>query len=714
MSIFDIYIADYYSFLEYLAAITAVIILISSIDDLFIDCWYWCRRIYRYWTIKKRPTYHPLRAEDLLSRTEQPLAIMVPAWLEYDVIAQMVENMVSVLNYQQYVIFIGTYVNDEATIKEVERMQRRYRQLKRVEVPHPGPTCKADCLNWIIQAIHLHEKQHNMAFAGVILHDSEDVLHPLELKFFNYLLPRKDMIQLPVMSLERNWFELIAGTYMDEFAEWHAKDLVVRESVSGMVPSAGVGTCFSRRAITALCEQTQNQPFNTETLTEDYDIGARLSAMGMNSIFANFNVQFKVSRPTRFGLGPVKEFLLNIPLCVREYFPNTLRTAYRQKARWVLGIGLQSWEQLGWRGSLITKYLLFRDRKGIVTAFVSIFSYVLLFQFVILYLLSVTHVSELRFPPLFREGTWLFTISVLITIALGLRVVQRVYFVTKLYGWEHGIMSVPRMIIGNVINFFAVSRAWKMFLAYLLWGKKMAWDKTMHDFPTTELLGKKRARLGELLQSWQAVDANQLSAALSDKSNHDMPLGQILIAKGWLDEETLAEAIAFQSDLPRAHMSPEQILQAQSFLSLDACIRWRVIPFDKKDDNILCIATANELSPEMLVQLQVITGCSIEQYIARENEIRTGLRILRHMSHHETAETKSPLLGDLLIEMGLIQRQQFQQAIETYSPNRDGLIGSYLVNLGIVSADNISKALAEQKKRTTNLPLSPTSLQPSL
>ena len=39
---------------------------------------------------------------------------------------------------------------------------------------------------------------------------------------------------------------------MDEFAEWHAKDLVVRESVSGSVPSAGVGTCFSRRALLAL------------------------------------------------------------------------------------------------------------------------------------------------------------------------------------------------------------------------------------------------------------------------------------------------------------------------------------------------------------------------------------------------------------------------------------------------------------------------------
>ena len=67
----------------------------------------------------------------------------------------------------------------------------------------------------------------------MILHDSEDVLHPMELRFYNHLLPRKDMIQLPVTSLDREWYELVAGVYMDEFAEWHAKDLVVRESVSG-------------------------------------------------------------------------------------------------------------------------------------------------------------------------------------------------------------------------------------------------------------------------------------------------------------------------------------------------------------------------------------------------------------------------------------------------------------------------------------------------
>ena len=134
------WLAHYYSFLEISTVIVAILILISSLDDLFIDLWYWSHRVFRKLTAKRK--YRPLTAQQLIARDEQPLAIMVPAWLEYDVIAPMIENMVSTLDYQNYVVFVGTYINDQRTIDEVERMRRRYKQLRRVEVPHAGPTCK--------------------------------------------------------------------------------------------------------------------------------------------------------------------------------------------------------------------------------------------------------------------------------------------------------------------------------------------------------------------------------------------------------------------------------------------------------------------------------------------------------------------------------------------------------------------------------------------
>ena len=245
-------VAFYYAAVEWIAAVVAVLIMISSLDDLFIDAYYWVREIVRGLTIKRAPNYKPLTAEGLREAPEKPIAIMVPAWMEANVIAVMLDTMVGTLEYRNYQIFVGTYPNDEATITEVERMKRRFKQLQRVEVPHPGPTCKADCLNWVVQAIFLYEQKHDVEFAGVVLHDCEDVIHPLELHLFNYLVHRKELVQIPVMSLERDWYELVAGTYMDEFAEWHTKDLVVRESLSRMVPSAGVGTCFSRHALEVL------------------------------------------------------------------------------------------------------------------------------------------------------------------------------------------------------------------------------------------------------------------------------------------------------------------------------------------------------------------------------------------------------------------------------------------------------------------------------
>jgi hypothetical protein len=45
------------------------------------------------------------------------------------------QNMARVLDDRNDVVSVGTYVNDALTIDEVQR----------VEVPHPGPTCKADC-----------------------------------------------------------------------------------------------------------------------------------------------------------------------------------------------------------------------------------------------------------------------------------------------------------------------------------------------------------------------------------------------------------------------------------------------------------------------------------------------------------------------------------------------------------------------------------------
>ncbi|MFM0207024.1 glycosyl transferase family protein [Paraburkholderia sediminicola] len=709
----DYFGGRYYHGMQSVTAVVAVIILISSLDDLFIDAWYWVRRVIRHFRIK--PRYRPLTADQLYTREQQPLAIMVPAWKEDDVIASMVSDLVRVLDYQNYAVFVGTYRNDTATIAEVERMRRRYRQLHRVEVPHDGPTCKADCLNWIIQAIFRDEHESGVEYAGVIMHDSEDVLHPLELRFFNYLLPRKDMIQLPVASLERDWYELVAGTYMDEFAEWHAKDLVVRESLSGSVPSAGVGTCFSRRAILGLCADTHNQPFNTETLTEDYDVGERLGRMNMQSIFARFPVQFATHRKSWFGFGPERDVTVTMPLCVREFFPNTFRTAYRQRARWTLGIGLQGWQQTGWNGSLANRYLLARDRKGIITAFVGIIAYALLVQFLLFTYAGLFGIMPHLIASPFSDSRFLAIVLWANGIAFLLRIVQRVYFVTRLYGWEHGVLSVPRMVIGNFVNFMAVARAWKMFLGHLVTGKRLVWDKTMHDFPSSDGFDDRSMRLGELLVSWQAVGQEKIDRALADDYAKEAPLGRVLMSHGWLDEETLAEAISFQADLPRGRLDAALLKAHAAQLPLELIVRNRVLPQGVDAAGHAVLLAAGPLANDARATVQAALDTPLVLRIVREGEIADGLRLVQGLpvvcepaadsaappggtDAAQPLTSTVPLLGDLLIEQGYVHRAAFNTALQRYSPAEHGRIGDYMVEQGVITHDALARALQEQQR----------------
>lgn len=554
-------IADYFRFLEMVAVGVGIVILISSIDDTIIDVYYWTRRLQRRVVGKK---YRKLTEADLHSKAEQPIAIMIPAWHESDVIALMLEAMISTLDYRNYRIYIGTYCNDPQTIAEVERMRRRYPILSRVEVPNPGPTCKADCLNWILRAIKEDQERTKEIFAGLVLHDCEDVLHPLELKYFNYLLPKIDFIQLPVTSLERHLDELVAGTYMDEFAESHSKDMVVREFLSGMVPSAGVGTCFSYKAISALAEDGDGEVFNTGTLTEDYDIGARLARKGMKQIFAKFPVSYTRDKHFSLGRRPSKQ-VIHDSMSVSEYFPNTFRTAYRQKSRWVLGIALQGWKQVGWKGSWADKYFLYRDRKGLVTSFVAIIAYFLVLNFIAFQVADAMGWWNVYYPTLFATGSWPVELIKLNLFFLIIRVAHRVYFVQRLYGSVHGLLSFPRMIVGNFVNAMAAARAWRLYINHFVFGTKLVWDKTMHDFPEIQISHSERLRLGDILLSWRAIGETELQEALqAQKASKGKPLGQILLEREAVSAVTLNEALTYQETITQQQGDDQNIALSEA------------------------------------------------------------------------------------------------------------------------------------------------------
>jgi adsorption protein B len=62
---------------------------------------------------------------------------------------------------------------------------------------------------------------------------------------------------------------------------------------------------------------------------------------------------------------------------------------------------------------------------------------------------------------------------------LAWRILMRAAFTTAAYGLTEGLLSVPRLVVGNVIAMLAAARAVSLHLG----GGAKRWDKTRHIFP---------------------------------------------------------------------------------------------------------------------------------------------------------------------------------------------------------------------------------------
>jgi len=605
----------YYGILHIAFILCLYLIFIWGIEDVLVDIFYWARVIYRRLFVYTK--YPRLTVEDLYRKEEQWIAIMVPAWQEAGVIGKMLETTIRHLDYDRYVIFCGTYVNDPETSREVDFISEKYQKVVRATVTHPGPTNKADCLNFVVREIHSYEMQHGIRFSGYVLHDSEDIVHPLELKLFNYLLPRKDMMQIPVTALERSWKDFVACTYLDEFSEWHLKDLLVRESLTRTIPSAGVGTCFSRRAMSFLEEKNGGDPFPTNSLTEDYVAGLTLAEGGMEGIIFHFPIAFKGKR----GIRRTRKIYVS----VAEYFPDTFWAAVRQKSRWILGIALQGTETFGWRGDIFDKFFLYRDRKGLLTSFVNFLANILFINYMLLFV-----GLKLNFLPSYNYAIPR-TLLIFNIFFLANRLLHRALFVFLLYGWKQSLLSIPRIFVVNFINFCATMRALKIFGEHLLWGKPLVWDKTQHVYPAEEQLSAYRRRLGDILVQWKALREEDLKAALREQEESKELLGEILLRHKLIDEDTLFKALSEQLGLPLVSPDAIDVARMADALPKELCVGYRVFPASIEKDGTLRLAVTRAVVPECLNEIKRHWSGPLKFCLIKESDMLNILSDLTRM-----------------------------------------------------------------------------------
>lgn len=438
-----------------LALFAGVGFLLFAINDLAVDLIYFGRRMWRAATVYSR--FPRAFASELTSgRPGGFIVIFIPAWDESAVIASMLKATLKRVEHDDYRIFVGHYRNDPATAAAIASVDDE--RVEPVAVPADGPTTKADCLNHLYDALIAYETSTGRSARAVVLHDAEDLVHPLELKLFDRLIERAGIIQLPVLPLIDPHSRWIAGHYCDEFAEAHAKELVVREAVGAAIPLAGVGCAIARDPLARLAAMHEGRPFAGASLTEDYELGLRVGALGLKTMFVRI--------PATPGDRAV--------VASRGHFPSSLGSAVRQKARWLGGIALAGWDRLGWRGGPGERWMRLRDRRGPLAALLLLAAYLAALLWSQIWL-----AKALGAPVAVRLDPTLVTLLTINAWLLAWRVLMRAAFTTSAYGWRQGLLSVPRLVVGNVIAVLAAFRAVSVHAG----GRTPRWDKTHHIFP---------------------------------------------------------------------------------------------------------------------------------------------------------------------------------------------------------------------------------------
>ena len=441
-----------------LALFAAAGFLLFALDDVMVDLIYFSRRSWRALTIYSR---FPRAFAGSIQMLWKPrfIAVFIPAWDESAVIGPMLRSTLERFQHPNYRIFVGYYRNDPATAAAIARVENE--RIEAVQVDADGPTTKADCLNRLYAALLAYEKETGRSPVAVVLHDAEDLVHPLELTLFDQLIDRAALIQLPVVPLVDPSSPWVSGHYCDEFAESHGKELVVREAVGASIPLAGVGCAIERSALARLATAGGGQPFVAASMTEDYEMGLRIGALGLKTMFVRI--------PAVPGSRSV--------VASRGHFPASLDAAVRQKARWIGGIAFAGWDRLGWRGGFGERWMRMRDRRGPLAALLMLAGYG-----AALIWLQLGIAGGLGAPVEIALSKALESLLLVNAGMLGWRLLMRAGFVTATYGLKQGLMSVPRLVVGNVIAILAVWRA----LGLHARGGPRQWDKTRHIFPIEE------------------------------------------------------------------------------------------------------------------------------------------------------------------------------------------------------------------------------------
>lgn len=136
--------------------------------------------------------------------------------------------------------------------------------------------------------------------------------------------------------------------------------------------------------------------------------------------------------------------------------------------------------------------------------------------------------------------------------------------------------------------------------------------------------------LGELLIERRVISKSDFEKALEIQKERGGLIGEILVELGLAKEENIAQAITAQYGFPYLPLANYDIEQeVVKIIPQNVCSQYCLMPIDRIGNN-LTLAMSNPLNKEAVEDIEELTKCSVQIFVATTTDIRSAIAKYYH------------------------------------------------------------------------------------
>ncbi|MBC8218623.1 MAG: hypothetical protein H8E73_09175, partial [Planctomycetes bacterium] len=141
----------------------------------------------------------------------------------------------------------------------------------------------------------------------------------------------------------------------------------------------------------------------------------------------------------------------------------------------------------------------------------------------------------------------------------------------------------------------------------------------------SEVISNKKKQLGQLLCEKSYLEESGLQVALAEQKVQHRQLGQILLDLGYITAAQLNEALALQVGIERVDLSSLSVgSDVIGLVPAELVSKHNVLPLHRENGR-LAIAMTDPFQPQVIEDLRLVTGCSVERYYADPTEMEHAI-----------------------------------------------------------------------------------------